>query len=525
MVYNYADRFKATAVRDGKPKVAGDPQQKRSPVFLPGDLHQEMCPYWDAIEAVRGGTQKLLELGEVYLPKEPMEDDEAYSRRLNRAVLGFTPWYVRLVAGMTGTVFRKPVVMPEQVPTELEAQLKDLTLKGDGIDAVAAEWFESGADYNYAGMLIDYPDTEGLQTRRDERDRQVRPYWVLYPGSKILDIEYSQQGSVRKVSFVRLQQFVKEAVEGSEFEKELIEQVLVYDLVPTPEGTRCRYRIFRQDENGDEVLHKEGFMSLDEVPFVVFAVDKKNDMAIAPPMTQIANLNLKHYQLSGDLDHSLHIGHVPRLFIFGMKASDLGDLGSTSEAVCIPDPEARVEWVVAPITSYDALQGRIEKCELQMASLALAAMHAQKNVGESADAKRLDRAQSDSILSQMAIAFQTALNQALAIHCKYLGIDPIEVQIPRDFDATQITSDMVRALADVVNTGRLTTETFLRILHRGELGFPDGWTVEDEVERLAAESKQEAAPAKLSNPFEEPEDSGTPDPEPQPEPEPDEVIE
>ncbi|MBD2156222.1 DUF4055 domain-containing protein [Leptolyngbya sp. FACHB-16] len=523
MAYNYSDRFKATAVRDGKPNIAaGDPQQKRSPVFLPGDLHEEMCPYWDAIEAVRGGTQKLLEMGEAYLPKEPMEDDEAYSRRLNRAVLGFTPWYVRLVAGMTGTVFRKPVVMPEQVPVEVEPQFKDLTLKGDGIDAVSAEWFESGVDYNYAGMLIDYPDTEGLQTRRDERDRQVRPYWILYPGSKILDIEYSQQGSVRKVSFVRLHQVVKESVEGSEFEKELIEQVLVYDLMATPDGTRCRYRIFRQDDDG-EFVHKQGITSLDEVPFVVFAVDKKNDMAIAPPMTQIANLNLKHYQLSGDIDHALHIGAVPRLFIFGMSANELGDLGSTSEAVCIPNPDAKVEWVVAPITSYDALQSRIEKCELQMASLALAAMHAQKNVGESADAKKLDRAQSDSILSQMAIAFQTALNQALAIHCKYIGLEPVEVEIPRDFDATQITSDMVRALADVVNTGRLTTETFLRILHRGELGFPDGWTVEDEVKRLEAENKQEAAPKQLPDPFGEEDIPDEADPESEPEPDPESV--
>ena len=43
---------------------------------------------------------------------------------------------------------------------------------------------------------------------------------------------------------------------------------------------------------------------------------------------------------------------------------------------------------------------------------------------------------------------------------------------------------MLQALTGVVNAGKLSTETFLGLLKQGEIGLPDEWTPEAEIERL-----------------------------------------
>ena len=133
-----------------------------------------------------------------------------------------------------------------------------------------------------------------------------------------------------------------------------------------------------------------------------------------------------------------------------------------------------------------------------MAALGLSTFTAQKNVGESAEAKRIDRSQGDSILSGIAQNLQNTLNNALRYHADYLGIEPMKCQVNRDFDIAQITPQMLSAVVAAVAQGRLSTETFHEILKRGEVGLSDDWTPEMEAKRLAAEFSSEAAPAPVS---------------------------
>ena len=113
-------------------------------------------------------------------------------------------------------------------------------------------------------------------------------------------------------------------------------------------------------------------------------------------MLEVAYLNIRHYQVSANIDHNCHVAAVPRLMIFGANPEELGEIGSLDEAVCIPHPESRVEWSAAGIEAFEPNNQRLEQLEMQMIWLGVGAMTHQKNVGESAKAKRLDRAQGDS---------------------------------------------------------------------------------------------------------------------------------
>lgn len=472
-------------------------------VATPSLSYQRMHPWWDVIEAVRGGTSKMRELGEAYLPREPGEGDPAYQRRLSRIVLA--PFYTRLVRGLVGMVLRKPIRVEDdklKKPTQtlLIEHLEDINLQGDNLQTFAKDVFESAIDYNYSGILVEYPDTSEVETQADELALGVRPYWVLYQATDILRVKWHQVGSQRILTQVRLKQRVTE--DDGEFGETEIEQVMVYDLgTIADEGeepvTRVRWRIFREAENRDKkkvwVLHEQGLLSLSEIPFAICYTDKKCRLELQPPMLEVAYLNLKHYQLSADLDHALHVSSVPRMFIFGATPEEIGELDSIDEAVCIPNADARVEWSSAKIDSFEPLQGRITEVEGQMAALGLSTLVAQKNVGESAEAKRLDRTQGDSIMAVIAQSLQNALNMALYFHLQYLNIqEKVSCTVSRDFDLTQMDAQMIGALHQVVQGDNLSRETFLELLQRGEIGLSDDWTPEEEIKRLKAQFKEES---------------------------------
>lgn len=462
-----------------------------------------MQAWWSTIDAVRGGTSKLRELGEAYLPKEPGEGKDAYARRLGRVV--FAPSYTRLVRGLVGMVLRKPVKLDdselaERTKTMLNEHLEDINLQGDNLQTFAKDIFESAIDYNYSGILVEYPDTSNLETEADEVAMGVRPYWVLYPAADILGVRWRQLGSQRVLTQVRLKQTVTE--ESGEFGEAEIEQVLVYDLVTLGEDgedllIRVRWRIFREDQEQDKkkvwVLHDSGLLSLSQIPFAICYTDKKCRLELQPPMLEVAHLNLKHYQLSADLDHALHVSSVPRMFIFGAVPEEIGELNSIDEAVCIPNPDAKVEWSSAKIDSFQPLQSRITEVEGQMAALGLSTLVAQKNVGESAEAKRLDRTQGDSIMAVIAQSLQNALNMALYFHLQYVNIAEKAVcQVSRDFDLTQMDAQMIAALHQVRQGNNLSQKTFLQLLQHGEVGLPDDWTPEEEIKLIKAEFKEES---------------------------------
>lgn len=462
-------------------------------VAAPSHQVAAMAHWWEVIDAVVGGTSKVRELGVSYLPKEPGEGDSAYRRRLSRVVL--SPWYMRLVRGLVGMVLRKPVKIDDeslQVKDQklFAEQLEDVNLVGDNLQVFARDLFESAVNYSYAGVLVEYPEASEIQTRADELAMGLRPYWVLYEAKDILGFQWEQVGATRKLTQVRLRQRVEE--DADEFSTKLIEQVLVFDQ----KNGLVTWRIFRESKTRTEwELHKSGMISLDEIPFAICYTDKKCRLELQPPMLEIAYLNLKHYQLCADLDHALHIASVPRLFIFGATPDEIGDLDSIDEAVCISRAEARLEWSSAKIDSFQPLQSRIGEIEQQMSALGLSAIVGQKNVGESAEAKRLDRTQGDSMAGVVAQSLQNCLNLALYYHAQYLG-QPITptCTVSRDFDLTQLDPTMLNALTALRQSGNLSRQTFLELLQTGEIGLADTWKPEEEIARLDAEFSVQAKP-------------------------------
>ena len=94
----------------------------------------------------------------------------------------------------------------------------------------------------------------------------------------------------------------------------------------------------------------EGTTGLNEIPFAVAYANRYGLLESRPPLEDIAELNLKAYQIQSDLDNQLHISSVPFLAIYGYPASAEEITAGPGEALALPS-ESKVEFVSPPATA------------------------------------------------------------------------------------------------------------------------------------------------------------------------------
>ena len=288
----------------------------------PNSAWENMEPHWVLIENLMGGSYQMRKRHRDFLPQEPRELDEAYDNRLSRSVC--PPYYQRLERMLAGMLTRKPVRLND-VADVIREQLFDVDLQGNDLNICTYDTARKVIRYGHCGVLVDAPAA----------GQNGRPYWVTYSPREILGWRTELDDGQQKFSQLRLLEHVFEP-DGLYGEKE-VEQVRVL--------TPGKFEIHRKDsETGDYKLFDEGVMSLPEIPFSVAYSNRINLMESRPPMEDIAELNLKAYQVQSDLDNQLHISAVPMLAFYGFPQSAEEVSAGPGEAIAFP-AEGPAEYI------------------------------------------------------------------------------------------------------------------------------------------------------------------------------------
>jgi hypothetical protein len=252
----------------------------------------------------------------------------------------------------------------------------------------------------------------------------------------------------------------------NEFGEEQIEQMRV--IYPG------RYDLYTLGQDVVE-FSETGDYSLDEIPVVPIYSNRRGMLRSLPPLLDIANLNLTHYQRQADLIHALHIAAMPTLVLEGWDDTTGTATMGVNYAIAM-QPGNKAYYVQADATSFNAQMEELKSLEGQMSSLGVTKLFGQKFVAESAEAKRIDQAQSNSVLSIISQELESALNQAFAFASRYVGIEPPTVRIDRDFDYYRLIGQDVSVIAQLNENGKISNETMLEILRRGEI-LPDNLNI------------------------------------------------
>ena len=416
-------------------------------------------PHWVLIEDLIGGTYEMRRRHRRYLPQEPREQDESYDNRLARSVLA--PYYVRLERMLAGMLTRKPVRLND-VSDLVREQLFDVDLLGNDLNVWTYETARKMVRYGHVGVLVDAPAA----------GENGRPYWVSYTPRDILGWRTELKDGAQQLSQLRLLERV--IVPDGEYGEEEIDQVRVL----TPGG----FEIHRRDNNtGDFRVFDSGTTTLDAIPFSVAYSNRVNFMESRPPMEDIAELNLKAYQIQSDLDNQLHISAVPMLAFYGFPSAAEEVSAGPGEAIAFP-AEGRAEYIEPSGSSFEAQFKRLEQIAYQINELGLSAVLGQKLSAETAEAKRIDRSQGDSTMMVIAQNMQDMIDNCLVYHAQYLNIPEAgSSHVNRDFLGSRLEPQEIQALLQLYTAGTITQKTLLDQLSEGEI-LGDDFDVEEELE-------------------------------------------
>jgi len=104
-----------------------------------------------------------------------------------------------------------------------------------------------------------------------------------------------------------------------------------------------------------------------------------------------------------------------------------------------------------------------------MATLGISTFCQQKYVAESAAARRLDRVDTNSMIAMVFMELEQKLQKAFNLSAQYVGIEPPEVKISRDFDIERLIGQDITALTSLFDQQVIDREEFRDILVQGEV--------------------------------------------------------
>ena len=427
-------------------------------VDAPNNSWVRMEPGWLLIEQLLKGTRGIRQGHRKFLPQFPREADDSYDVRLSKAVL--SPFYKRLELLLAGMLTRKPVRLTD-VSDQVTEQLFDVDLQGNDLQTWLFNTARVALRYGHVGVLVDAPIA----------GENGRPYWITISPRELLGWRTEVTDGKQRLTMLRIAETV--TVPDGKYGEKDVERVRVL--------TPGAYEIHEKDEKGDYKIVDEGRTSLSEIPFAVAYANRTGVMESIPPLDDIAELNLQHYQVSSDLSNILSVSAIPLLAIYGFPQSAEEISAGASEALALPE-SARSEYIEPSGNSFDAQFKQLEQIENKINGLGLAAVLGAKLVGESAEAKRIDRSQGDSTMMVIAQQMQDLIDNCLRFHAEYLQ-QPVagSSQVNRDFMGQRLEPQEIQALLQLYTAGTITQDTLLNELANGDV-LSEDFDIEEEIE-------------------------------------------
>jgi hypothetical protein len=355
---------------------------------------------------------------------------------------------------------------------------KDVDGCGSDLDEYARRLLICSLTYGQAHTLVDFPAPNGARSLAEERELNRRPYWIEIDPSNIYGWRLDREVNYGRLIQIRIKE--RAVVPDGDFGEKVYDQIRVIEP--------GRYRVFRQvesakymnggfpypnafdatDATSDYEQVESGSFSLGEIPLVTTYSGKTDTLTSKPPLLDIAYLNLAHFQRQADLIHSLHIASQPILVMEGWD-DQTKDVAVSVNYAMATAPGNEIYYVEPAASAFQAQSDEIRELQMQMATLGISTLSQQKFVAESADARRLDRVDTNSMLSMVSMDIEQALQKSFNLAADYVGIEPPEVKLNRDFDIDRLIGQDITALTALFGQGVLDRDEFRQILVQGEI--------------------------------------------------------
>ena len=439
-------------------------------------------PYWQPINICVAGTEGLKRYAEQLIPREDRENDEGYQRRIFHSVM--PPFLQRLASQAAGTILRRGIHLEGGDEDYWREWQRDVTGDGTPLNEFCRKTLVDALLYGHSSVLVDFSADAPPSTLAEELRRDQKPYLVSVPCQEIRGWRTVGNRQAGELTMVRYSERI--SIPDGEFGEEIVSQIRI--LRP---GSYQVYRWSDQlpdkEKGGDAVksgwyLQSGGTTTLDEIPLATVYSNRIATLVSKPPMVEVAELNLSYAQRFCDYHHSVHVGAQPILCLKGFDPDNDTKLGlSVNTAVLLP-VDGDCMYVEPTSDVYDSQLKCLQTLESQIASLGVSILAQQNVTNASAEAKRIDRIDSDSIMAIVSEDLARTVEHVLRLAGKYAGREPPKVTIQQDFTNRLLDGNQITALLQLQMQNQISQATLLQILSEGEL-LPQHVNIDDEISR------------------------------------------
>lgn len=444
---------------------------------------------WKRCRDVIIGQDAMHAAGEAYLPRLKDEEPLDYEARRKRSDFFNGTW--RTIDALSGMAFRKAPTV--DVPGAIELYLDDITMSGTPMGAFAKDVVEEVLSVGRIGVLVDHPqqpENVAPLTVAVAAAQGLRPMLQLYPTESIRNWKFARISNVWTLAMVVLGETVE--IPQDEFSSKTEERYRVLDF---DESGLYRQRLFKVDERGrDELIDAPIYPLMNGkpmryIPFVIIGATGRNDQIDEPPLIDLVDKNIAHYQVNSDYRHGLHFTGLPTPVVSGYQAEEKAPklyIGSQAAWV-FTDPAAKATFLEFTGTGLQAIEKALDRTERQMAMLGARMIADETKQAETLGATQIKRTGENSVLSKIVEGVSEALEWALGVFAEWAGNKAeITYQISREFLPTMMDAQTLNAIFAGVQSGDISRQEAFELLQRGDV-IDGEKTYEEHQEQIASE--------------------------------------
>ncbi|NQU80496.1 MAG: DUF4055 domain-containing protein [Bacteroidetes bacterium] len=461
-------------------------------VITKSEAYNNNISDWNMISTLIMGERAIKEAGTEYLPMLGGQDSQQYLDYKNRG--SFYNAFARTIQGMVGAITRKPTKV--EVPDGLKEVIPKFTMDGTPLDNVVKDITQRVLSLGYCGIFAD------LITGGSKGNIGI-PYASVYDAQSIYNYRYRIIDGEKKLTFIVLREITEEPDAKDFYQTNKTEQLRVLSL----EEDKMIVRLFRKVKKTEN--KKEGWFQvpvvgdimehipvvngkhLNYIPFVFFGGENNDPTPGKPPLLDLGYLNIKHWQVNVDYYHGLHYCALPTPWAAGFPEDKVLTIGAT-KAWISRESEASCGFLEFTGQGLDPIKDALDKIENQMAVIGARLLEEPKKGIEAAKTMEMRVAGDTSSLSSVAGNIERGFEQVLRYMARWIRADEkkIEVTVNKDFIATKMSPQELTALLGVLQSGKISMDTFLWNLKQGEL-LPETITIDDEKAKIEAEGMTE----------------------------------
>lgn len=412
---------------------------------------------WRLVRDAVAGSEAV-KAGGYIIPVNPHDESPGNrtrnEQRVKRAV--YFNAVGRTLPALVGIAFGKwpEIVLPEA----LEFLLSDVDGSGVGLvnqsQSVVSEVLQTGR----AGLLADYPSAGRPTSRADADALALRPTVAVYAAESIINWRTERVGARSLLTLVVLRE-AHEEWDGFQVEE------------------KAQYRVLRLDSGRyvQELWRDSGAGQFDivetrtpadgngrpwtEIPFTFVGATNNDASPDAPPLYDLADLNIAHFRNSAEHEESLFYAGQAQVWVIGaddhwLESARKDGLYVGSRAIGVAPMGGDVKLVQAQAVSglSEEMKHKVELMG-QLGARLIAPGQAQRTATEaSADDKT-----SNSVLSIVCDNVSDAYRSVLAWVAKFARVDgETDFSIGTEFGGVQFDANIMAQVLAAAMAGKLS---------------------------------------------------------------------